>query len=58
MIVGQDTAFTFAKLAYASMAIQLGARFIATNQDATDMVGAGADAHILEKLIVRGADKV
>lgn len=41
MIVGQDTSFTFAKLAYASLAIQQGAKFVATNPDAADAVGPG-----------------
>ena len=34
VVVGQDTSFTFAKLAYASYLIQKGAKFIATNPDA------------------------
>ena len=33
VIVGQDVAFTYAKLAYASLAIQRGATFVATNPD-------------------------
>lgn len=41
VIVGQDMAFTYAKLAYASLAIQQGAKFVATNPDAADAVGPG-----------------
>ena len=41
VIVGQDTRFTYAKLAYASLAIQKGARFVATNPDAADFLGPG-----------------
>lgn len=41
VIVGQDVAFTYAKLAYASLAIQQGAKFVATNPDAADAVGPG-----------------
>ena len=41
VIVGQDTRFTYAKLAYASLAIQKGARFVATNPDAADSSGPG-----------------
>jgi phosphoglycolate phosphatase len=41
VIVGQDTSFTYAKLAYASLAIQQGARFVATNPDAADALGPG-----------------
>lgn len=49
VVVGLDTAFTYAKLCIASLYIHMGgARFIATNDDAYDMVngrkmpGAGA----------------
>ena len=39
MIVGLDTAFTYAKLCIASLYINTaGAKFIATNDDAYDMV--------------------
>ena len=41
VIVGQDTSFTYAKLAYASLAIQRGAKFVATNPDAGDAIGPG-----------------
>ena len=41
VIVGQDVAFTYAKLAYASLAIQRGATFVATNPDAADALGPG-----------------
>jgi phosphoglycolate phosphatase len=41
VIVGQDVAFTYAKLAYASLAIQRGAAFVATNPDAADALGPG-----------------
>ena len=41
VIVGQDVAFTYAKLAYASLAIQRGATFVATNPDAGDAIGPG-----------------
>ena len=41
VIVGQDTSFTYAKLAYASLAIQRGAVFVATNPDAGDAIGPG-----------------
>mmetsp|Transcript_5293 Transcript_5293/g.19060 ORF Transcript_5293/g.19060 Transcript_5293/m.19060 type:complete len:320 (-) Transcript_5293:6615-7574(-) len=41
VIVGQDTSFTYAKLAYASLAIQRGAAFVATNPDAADLLGPG-----------------
>lgn len=41
VIVGQDVAFTYAKLAYASLAIQRGAKFVATNPDAADALGPG-----------------
>ena len=41
VIVGQDTSFTYAKLAYASLAIQRGAKFVATNPDAGDDIGPG-----------------
>ena len=41
VIVGQDVAFTYAKLAYASLAIQRGAVFVATNPDAADSLGPG-----------------
>ena len=41
VIVGQDTPFTYAKLAYASLAIQRGAKFVATNPDAGDAIGPG-----------------
>lgn len=41
VIVGQDVAFTYAKLAYASLAIQQGAKFVATNPDAADALGPG-----------------
>ena len=40
VIVGQDVAFTYAKLAYAA-AIQRGATFVATNPDAGDAIGPG-----------------
>ena len=55
VIVGQDTSFTYAKLAYASLAIQRGAVFVATNPDAGDaigpglMPGAGAIVAVVEK---------
>ena len=39
VVVGSDSAFTFAKLAYASLQIQRGALFIATNPDAGDKIG-------------------
>ena len=42
VIVGQDTSFTYAKLAYASLAIQRGAKFVATNPDAGDAIGPGS----------------
>jgi phosphoglycolate/pyridoxal phosphate phosphatase family enzyme len=41
VVVGSDSSFTFAKLAYASLMIQRGARFIATNPDAADLFGPG-----------------
>jgi len=41
VVVGSDSSFTFAKLAYASLMIQRGARFIATNPDAGDIFGPG-----------------
>ena len=41
VIVGQDTSFTYAKLAYASLASQRGAKFVATNPDAGDAIGPG-----------------
>ena len=41
VIVGQDTSFTYAKLAYASLAIQRGAKFVAINPDAGDAIGPG-----------------
>ena len=41
VIVGQDTSFAYAKLAYASLAIQRGAKFVATNPDAGDAIGPG-----------------
>ena len=41
VIVGQDTSFTYAKLAYASLAIQRGAKFVATNPDAGAAIGPG-----------------
>ena len=41
VIVGQDTSFTYAKLADASLAIQRGAKFVATNPDAGDAIGPG-----------------
>ena len=47
VVVGQDTSFTFAKLAYASYLIQKGAKFIATNPDAGDRLGK-------EKLLMPG----
>uniref|UniRef100_A0A7S0SPZ5 Phosphoglycolate phosphatase n=1 Tax=Mantoniella antarctica TaxID=81844 RepID=A0A7S0SPZ5_9CHLO len=39
VIVGQDLEFTFAKLCYASLAIQQGAKFVATNPDHADVLG-------------------
>jgi ribonucleotide monophosphatase NagD (HAD superfamily) len=40
VVVGLDTAFTYTKLCIASMYIQTaGCKFIATNDDAYDMVG-------------------
>ena len=41
VVVGSDSKFTFAKLAYASLQIQRGAMFVATNPDAGDLVGPG-----------------
>jgi len=41
VVVGSDSSFTFAKLAYASLQIQRGAKFVATNPDAGDMLGPG-----------------
>jgi phosphoglycolate/pyridoxal phosphate phosphatase family enzyme len=51
VVVGQDTSFTFAKLAYASYLIQKGAKFIATNPDAGDRLGK-------EKLLMPGAGPI
>lgn len=41
VVVGSDSKFTFAKLAYASLMIQRGAIFVATNPDAGDLLGPG-----------------
>jgi len=41
VVVGSDSKFTFAKLAYASLMIQRGAMFVATNPDAADLLGPG-----------------
>ena len=41
VVVGADSRFTFAKLAYASLQIQRGAIFVATNPDSGDMIGPG-----------------
>ncbi len=51
VVVGLDTKFTYSKLCLASLYIQAGAKFIATNDDAYDniggrkMAGAGAMVH-------------
>ena len=54
VVVGLDTEFTYSKLALASLYIQAGAKFIATNDDAYDningrkMPGAGAMVYSIQ----------